>query len=506
MALVDTMAIDREEVKKQKEEEKTAKSDAKKHMCMSSPSTWIASVVLEGGFRLFKGGNWDNSNVTREYAMEYADSKHLTKGERYCVRECKNYVHAYYSDIVPGLGKVFKDADGDWGINTYCPPTLELKKIGHHDSINRIMTKITGGIPGGLEYLEDWCAAKIQNPGVRSNSAILFDGKSGTGKSSLVRAIMEILGVKNCSKIDVKDLNNQAGNNGAFIDRLFTNINEVNLRDDLMSDIIKNMIDGETVKLRDKYIRTGKNGITNRNSFIFTTNIPQSIKLDAFDRRFTVFNDGIKEKVESDYTQFIETLWNPLTQDPTPAFWAEIGHWGYYLVNKKLSESRLREVRKPFETDAKLRLVKRTQSTSKDFFDVEIEFGIDGILNEYFEYTKMRSFNYVRPLTDQFIFPERGQPDLNRSSTFSESIIFEAYKFYTNKYSPSKNLINKNAFLESAVEHGWQMGGKANNGAVRVIRGVKRSADVLKDYPIEPKEGDVVAIDAQLNKKGLGNK
>ena len=483
-----------------------AKQEAKKHICMSSPTTWIASVVREGGFRLFKGGHWDTENVTREYAYEYADSKHASKSERYCISNCKNYIHALYTDIIPYANQVFSDEDGDIGLNTYVPPTLELKPDGQHASIMRILKLITGDVPGGVEYFEDWCAAKIQNPGVRSNTAILFFGKSGTGKGTIVRAITEALGTKNCSIIDTKDLSNQSGNNGSFIDRLFTNINEVNLRDESMSDIIKNMIDGPTVKLRDKYIRTGKNGITNRNSFIFTTNIPNSVKLDAFDRRFTVFDDGIQKDVLPEYKEFIDALWDPVAKGPTDALMAEIGHWVHCLKTRVLTAERLKILQRPFETEARYRLIQRTQSTSNDFFDEELERGIDILINEYFEFKKQCSFNWVRPEIPTFIFPEKAQRDLSLSSSLSESLIYDVYKYFTQRYSPSKHVINKGMFLEAAKERGWVLGGKACNGAVRCIRGIKRSTEALKDIPKEEvQEADVISIDAQLDKQGIGH-
>lgn len=488
-----------------KEKDRAARVEEKKHTCMASPTVWIASVVKENGFRLYKGGSWYPESVNREMAFEYSDTKHAySKSEQYCIRHCMNYVHAFYTDIVPNGDRILTDEDGEKGLNTYCPPTLELRATGSHDSIDRIIHTITGGVAGGAEYFTDWCAAKIQNPGVRSNTAILFEGKSSTGKGSIVRALFEILGESNCSLIDSKDLENQAGNNGSFIGQLFTNINEVNLRDDRMSDIIKNMIDGPTVKLRDKYIRTSKNGVTNRNSFIFTTNILQSIKLDSFDRRFTVFNDGIQTDISDEYRKFIINLWDPITHGPTTSFMNEIAHWGYFLKNKQLSYERLQQLQVPFETEARKRLIQRTQSTSKDFFDEEISRGIDSIIDEYFDFKKLHTFAWIRPEMEKYIFPEGKHHNLAESTTFSDSLLYDVYKYYTNRYSPSKHPANKGMFLEAAKEHGWEVHKKAVNGTVTVVRGVKRSATVIKDAAGENKEADVISIDAQLDQKGIG--
>ena len=139
-----------------------------------------------------------------------------------------------------------------------------------------------------MEWLLDWLAYPLQNPGAKLHSYPLIYGEPGTGKDRLFAPIYLIYGV-NAVKISSKDLSSNF--NSLYAERQFVQADEIkshHFTADTINQVIKGIVTDETVtvnrKNQEEYV------IPNVRNFAITSNYVESVKLDEGDRRATVIH------------------------------------------------------------------------------------------------------------------------------------------------------------------------------------------------------------------------
>jgi len=137
----------------------------------------------------------------------------------------------------------------------------------------------------GWEWLLQWLAYPIQNPGVKLFSAcLIWSVEQGTGKTFIGDVMRDIYGDNSnvISSVELHDDGMVWMRNKQFI--LGEEVSQTRSRAD--AGILKHMITGDTVTVNEKYVPSYK--LPNCANFMFTSNKPDAIILDQSDRRFFV--------------------------------------------------------------------------------------------------------------------------------------------------------------------------------------------------------------------------
>lgn len=161
--------------------------------------------------------------------------------------------------------------------------------------------------PQLMEWLLNWLAYPLQNPGVKLHSYPLIYGEPGTGKDRLFAPIYRIYG-NNAVKISSKDLNSNF--NSIYAERQFVQADELKSQHftaDAINQLIKGIVTDETVtvnrKNQEEYV------IPNVRNFCITSNYIESVKLDDGDRRATVIHWSWEAAKGFDYRKDM-AYWN----------------------------------------------------------------------------------------------------------------------------------------------------------------------------------------------------
>jgi len=142
--------------------------------------------------------------------------------------------------------------------------------------------------PPVMEWLLDWFAYPLQNPGKKLHSYPLIFGEPGTGKDRLFAPIYQIYG-QNITKISSTQLSSNF--NSSYAERQFVQADELKSQH-FTADAINQVIKG--IVTNEEFIVNRKNQeeytIPNVANLAITSNYVESVKLDEGDRRATVIN------------------------------------------------------------------------------------------------------------------------------------------------------------------------------------------------------------------------
>jgi Family of unknown function (DUF5906) len=366
-------ALLRSTVAKRKEgilKAKKAAKDAKKHKCITEPTKHIAFHIGSGTYFLFDGKSWEPDNVGQKQAIKYAITKSRDKDELICI-ECD---HPYAiknfktTDFAPYKPIEFRDANNNLILNTWVEPTIKYAE-GRFPSITKIIQRMVNYDESSERYWNHWLAFKVQHPEMMNGHAIVFVGAHGTGKSSLMSAIFDILGRDNCYKVEQTSLTKPY--NSHFATKCFINANEIEApkrSPDALASKLKGYIADATVEVEAK--GSSRYSIPNHASWVFTTNYEDALFLEKGDRRFTIFNDGIVGKdVPEEHSNFIKTLWE-VGNVKTPAFKAEVAAYAWYLQHLEVD---LGLISSPLKTQAKVEMTEAHLPMTIEFMN-DLEF------------------------------------------------------------------------------------------------------------------------------------
>lgn len=148
---------------------------------------------------------------------------------------------------------------------------------------------ICAGDSETYQYLIGWLAHLFQKPEEKPSVAIVMKSIEGTGKGSMVRPLLEILGMY---AIQVNGSGQIAGRfNSTIANKLFVFVDEADLTDGRTAEKLKAIISEETVNLE----RKGKDPeiMPNYARFIFASNRDRVINAGLRERRYLVLEPDI---------------------------------------------------------------------------------------------------------------------------------------------------------------------------------------------------------------------
>lgn len=177
-------------------------------------------------------------------------------------------------------------------INTFVPTQYMLanpKPVATLPPVtNKIISHVLGGEPEIIDHFINWLAVILQTRG-QTKTAWLFQGTQGTGKGLLMNNILRpLFGVNQTAARRMEEFNEPY--NG-YMERVFlVFVDEVQtsaLRNERgVIAKLKNFITEEKVVIRQMY-QAGFEAM-NYSNWIFASNMPDPIRIEAGDRRFNV--------------------------------------------------------------------------------------------------------------------------------------------------------------------------------------------------------------------------
>ncbi|NTX35401.1 hypothetical protein HUA78_13200 [Myxococcus sp. CA033] len=268
----------------------------------------------------------------------------------------------------PNAPELLVREDDMYAVNTWEAPTL-TPAPGEWPDVRRVLLWLAED-EAGLDWLLNWIAFKVQNPGSKPGTAVLLQGPPGTGKNVLYRILAHVLGPSNCVQIGEADLAKPY--NHHFATKLLVFANELldnHKRGGALGDGLKATITDGEVFLESKGV--GRTPAVNRVALIAATNRSKPIELEESDRRWTVFHNKTKpaEYQHPDlgmtHRDFLEALHAQGADDAfTPEFMRQVAAFAYemgtYVVDMK-------RVRRPHTNASRDELQQLSEPVTEQF-------------------------------------------------------------------------------------------------------------------------------------------
>jgi len=164
-------------------------------------------------------------------------------------------------------------------------PTVPSKK-GSCEKIKALLEYLCGGDRKVYQWVLNWIAFPIQNPGAKMKTALVFHGPQGTGKNLFFEnVVMHIYGrygwIVDQSAVEDK-FNDWASA------KLFMVADEVVARSDLyhLKNKLKGLVTGDNIRINPKNVAAHNE--SNHVNLVFMSNEAMPLVLDKDDRRYTV--------------------------------------------------------------------------------------------------------------------------------------------------------------------------------------------------------------------------
>ncbi|KAA6391784.1 MAG: hypothetical protein EZS28_012690 [Streblomastix strix] len=197
-----------------------------------------------------------------------------------------------------------------------------------------IKETIAAGDERVYEYILNWIAWLIQNPGKKSRAAIVLQGRQGIGKNRFTDVIAEITSRYCCSNIT--NIDEFTGRfNSVVENKMFAVLNEMMKYNDSkkgVATVMKSIILDLTIKINEEN-QPGRT-VENVVNIIYVTNADMLVQLDTDDRRYlvctckTVHQVGEEHKEDSEY-------FNVLNQNYIQVFYENLMT---FLLEKDISQ------------------------------------------------------------------------------------------------------------------------------------------------------------------------
>jgi hypothetical protein len=173
-------------------------------------------------------------------------------------------------------------------------------------------------------YLISWISFLIQNPGRKTETALIIIGEQGTGKNKFFPDVISKLFGRYCISNE-NNINNIIGRFNSIIEnKILIICNELQSIDNakhLNTDGLKSLITDNEINIESKCINTRK--IQNVSNFIFVSNNLLLINIESSDRRYVVFKTSNSYKNNFEYVNNLNNLFNA---NNTPNFFNNLFH------------------------------------------------------------------------------------------------------------------------------------------------------------------------------------
>ena len=198
-------------------------------------------------------------------------------------------------------------------------------------------------------YILNWISFIVQNPGVKTETALILKGLQGIGKNTFTDVLCEMMSGYSVSNIT--EISELTGNFNSVIEsKMLLVLNELkNAGEDRLANFnaLKSVITDKVIRINEKNQprRTSEN-VAN---FIFCTNNSFPVKIEMGDRRYVVMSCNGVHKNDFDY-------WEALNKSFTPEFYA---HLLTFFMKRDISKFNPRKI--PM-TEAKQDIIEASRS------------------------------------------------------------------------------------------------------------------------------------------------
>jgi len=217
--------------------------------------------------------------------------------------------------------------------------------------IKELLMNLCGKSEENYNYFNNWLAWQIQNPTEKLPTAIILQGRQGSGKGTLKTLILDNIFGNNCQEINQTHL--ESSFNEYLLGKQIIVANEVmhNENRQTLPNVLKNLVTDEKITLNRKF---KKEVICyNYTHWIFCTNSENPLRIEEDDRRYTVF--------------YSEKLRKNLGKDIRHNLDYELKEYVSYLKSLKVNFD---DVSEPLQTQAK----EEIQEINKDSVHRFLEF------------------------------------------------------------------------------------------------------------------------------------
>jgi len=231
--------------------------------------------------------------------------------------------------------------------------------------IKALIFNLVGNIENHYNYFNKWLAWQLQNPLNRLPTSIILQGEHGTGKTKFCELVLKNIFENNFTEIGQTEIN--ADYNDFIVGKQLIVANEVIHNDNkfLVPDKLKNFVTDEYLSIKQRFKDTYY--IQNYSQWIFVSNNQVPLKIEAGDRRYTIFKS--KKLIDG------FTLINGLIQNLDN----ELKGYLNYLLNL---EVKFIEVSQPLDNKEKQDLIEASWNSVDDFFYHSKEVGGFDVLNK----------------------------------------------------------------------------------------------------------------------------
>jgi putative DNA primase/helicase len=181
--------------------------------------------------------------------------------------------------------------------NTYIPSPIKPKEGDCSAYLNHILEVICANDSKVFEYVMQYFAHIIQRPQEKPSVAIVLKSVEGTGKGTMMRPLLEIVGSHGIQINGDRHITGQF--NGAVANKLLVFADEVNLTSSKEADKVKAFISENTVLLEKKGLEAV--AIPNYARLVLASNNSQVISAGLLERRYLVLEPSSHKAQDKTY-------------------------------------------------------------------------------------------------------------------------------------------------------------------------------------------------------------
>ena len=292
------------------------------------------------------------------------------------------------------------------GYNTAINTALPSNYMKWLDPLLDVFKNLCEGNDDNLQFLLHYLAQTIQKPSVKLPFSIIFTGKQGTGKDTLINAIGKIIG-SNLINSESKVENFLGTHAEGLVEKLLVAINESEATKSFSYEgFIKTLITDDTLTVNKKYQLPYT--IQNRARLLVFSNKPNPIKFDGVscDRRFIAFKTTDKFSANK-----FSTFWGNLYKMMDyPEFASSLY---YYLNNIDLDNYNWAKERKKILTETYRDMVRKQLPPIVDFV-------IDYLSKRYLDVEKNEELKIHEDMLwrDYRSWQRKNRPDSQKESGY----------------------------------------------------------------------------------------
>lgn len=185
----------------------------------------------------------------------------------------------------------------------------------HFPYIKELLMNLCGKDEKNYDWFCKWLAHQLKHPTEKLPTAVILQGKQGSGKGTLKNLILDNIFGSNCQEINQTHLENSF--NDYLLGKQIIIANEVmhNENRQTLPNVLKNLVTDEEITINIKFKKSVKG--QNYTHWIFCTNSDNPIKIDEDDRRYSVFysqklrkglGHDIRKNLDYELKQFVSYL------------------------------------------------------------------------------------------------------------------------------------------------------------------------------------------------------